>query len=258
MINLQKDIRGVSPIIATLMLTLIAISAASSFALFVAHKQEARQEAEWQQTIQELEEITILSINPNIENYWLNISLANIHPRNSNIAGILINNNMWLINKTGQPIKYSNDTIFKLESYEEGTYEINLSRDEKINQSVEIGKPITVKVLTILGNSFEKTFYPPTAVIKIDIESMQPYYTNTYILDGSMSDDPGDGYIIKWEWNVTNMTVPITHLVPEPFGRKAQITDTSFLGPSNAYWVNLTVTDNYGMKGKNSFYLDLT
>jgi hypothetical protein len=258
MFILKDNNWGVSPIIATLMLTLIAVSAASSFALFVAQEQEERQEARWQQTIQELEELTILSIDPNLENKWLNFSIANTHTRDSNIVGILLNNNMWLINKTGQPTNYSNKTLFKLEPYEEKEYEINLSSDEKINKSVEIGKPITVKLLTILGNTFEKTFYPPTAIIKIDIESFPPDYSNIYILDGSLSDHPGDDYIVKWEWNITNMSSPITYLYPEPFGRKAQVVNTSFFCTSYTYWINLTVTDNYGMKGKKSFFLDLT
>ncbi len=256
--RLIKDIRGVSPVIATLMLTLIAVTAASSFGLFVAQKQEERQEAEWQQTLQEIEEITLLGLSPDIENNWLNLSVQNTHTGPSQIVGIRINNALWWINKTGQPFTYLNNSDFRVESYEYMDYNINLSADNGVNDTVETNKPITIKLNTYLGNSFEKTFYPPTAIIHVDIESLPSSNNNYYILDGSLSDHPGDGYIVKWEWNVTNMSsTPPSYLQPEPFGRKVQITDMTFLSPGYNYWVNLTVTDNYGMKGQNSFYYKL-
>jgi hypothetical protein len=108
---------------------------------------------------------------------------------------------------------------------------------------------ITLHIFTGLTNDFFKTFYPPNAIIKIETESL-PGGTSHYILDGSASDQPGDSYIIKWEWNITNAS---SYTFTYPYGRKAQVDPGFGFGGPHTYWVNLTVTDNFGMKGKSSF-----
>ncbi|MDG6219403.1 MAG: hypothetical protein QCI00_08175, partial [Candidatus Thermoplasmatota archaeon] len=61
-------------------------------------------------------------------------------------------------------------------------------------------KPIHIRIKTDLGNTFEKTFYPPTANMIIDLKGD----TDIPYLDGSNSDNTGDAYIVSWEWNITS------------------------------------------------------
>ncbi len=300
---IKNNFRGVSNVIGALMLTLIVVGAATSFAIFVSQRQEMQQEAELSKVQKELENIDILNIEPSYNTsglYALNFSIVNVNKDAVRVSGIWINkhsyyhreNNFtlirgdgcmqnWSFDETGQLRGWSencssewkdltkielafddtdgevNNTVrLDLESYETVVFAFNDTEKQFYNFDVKQNEHITIKIYTSRGNVFEKTFYPPSAVIKIQVDSLPPTYDNYYLLDGSSSDHPGDGYILKWNWNVTNMTVPLTNL--KTSGRIAQITDSAFISTGYAYWVNLTVTDNYGMNGKTSFYYDLT
>lgn len=105
--------------------------------------------------------------------------------------------------------------------------------------------PITLEIITGLTNTFEKTFYPPTSIIKITTESQWDYtsqnYTDFYILDGSLSDHPGDGYIVNWDWFIQ----PESATSFAKTGRKIR-------ADPPLDWINLTVIDNYGMIGTST------
>jgi hypothetical protein len=108
---------------------------------------------------------------------------------------------------------------------------------------------IIVEAITLRGNSFKRVFYPPSAIIEINTESQwNPdigNYSDFMILDGSLSDHPGDGFIVKWNWTIhISSSTSITR-----YGRKVRV-DL----PIDS--IDLLVTDNFGMKGKAT--LDLT
>ena len=288
--QLIRNLRGVSPVIGALMLTLITITAAASFAVFVSQKQEMIQEQQWAEQQRELEKLEIISINPNYENdklVNLSFTVSSRSILDSTIKLIYVNDKPlygnftlkytslslenWTVDNGSYhrySVNSSTDTEWsdvsgqyyplEVESYENIEFTIENVEENVSGLNTDYNNPLTIEIITAKTSSFEKTFYPPSAVTIIDVESLPATCTNYYILDGSLSDHPGDGYVVKWEWNVTNMSSPITHLYPEPFGRKAQVTNTSFIAQSNKYWVNLTVTDNFGMKGKTSFYYDIT
>jgi flagellin-like protein len=302
--NINNDSRGISNVIGALMLTLIVVGAATSFALFVSQRQEMQQKAEFAKIQRELENIDILNIEPSYGIsglYALNFSIVNVNKDSVRVTGIWVNKypyytdeNITIIRGNGCKQNWSFDKTNQLRGWtkncsttngwKELTYEV---RYEQLDRPVRLdmdsyetikfsfdnitgqisffeasqNEPLTIKIYTSRGNIFEKTFYPPSAIIKIITESL-PNGTSYYILDGSASDHPGDGYIVKWEWNVSDVTDPsnIIYADPEPYGRKTQITDASFsFGEvGHKYRVDLTVTDNYGMKGNTSFYYDLT
>jgi hypothetical protein len=75
-----------------------------------------------------------------------------------------------------------------------------------LDPEVSMKKPISVKFKTALGNTFEKTFFPPNPIINIEYQSYQDgtgATVNREVLDGSQSDHPGDGYIVEWNWHIS-------------------------------------------------------
>jgi len=166
----------------------------------------------------------------------VNITIRSNSKYSSNITDFWINNKL-------------NTTDMNISCYDDNFTNITVD-------SIPQQQPITIKIKTALGNTFEKTFYPPNPVIRIQTESLPTGGDDYYILDGSLSDHPGDGYIVSWKWNVTNTSDNgnLDYLEPEPVGRKAMI-DSSFINATEdyKYRVNLTVIDNFNMIGKSSF-----
>ncbi|MEM0466509.1 MAG: hypothetical protein QXX20_02755 [Candidatus Thermoplasmatota archaeon] len=146
---------------------------------------------------------------------------------------------------------------FKIQSREQILINIsNIQTDVYLTTPIYQNDAITFSLYTSLVKEFTKTFIPPTAIIKIDVESL-PGGKSYYVLDGSASDHPGDGYIIKWNWNVTNISKQPPNNYQHFAGRKTQIDPNFGFNPTTyKYWVNLTVSDNYGMKGMTSFKLE--
>ncbi len=276
--KLIRNTHGISNVIGALMLTLVVVSAATSFALFVSQEQQQRQEAQLKQLQIELEDLSLSSLkdlqyNETTGNFTkVNITIKNMHNDPSTINMIFINDyyvdqfkvyrtnrivENWKFNSSKGRYINQNKTgyhLFRLDSYETATIKIENNGSIRLPKQKNITKntPITVKIYTSLTNEFEKTFYPPTAIIKIDIQSLPGVTDDYYILDGSQSDHPGDGYIIKWDWNVTNIS-HTPDIYNETGGRKAQTPDPLFITVGYTYRVNLTVTDNYGMKATTSF-----
>ena len=271
-----RDQRGVSVIVGALLLTLIVVTAAASFSLFVNQQQEERQEAEVQEQRRELEDLDVVSIQPTYENDTLvnlSFTIGNRHTKTSDITGLRINNHMWYrnitikneVNGAYEKVAYEN---LSLTSYEDAIFSLRYLNSSNATsrvqgyESISVNTPITIMALTDLGNSFEKTFYPPTATIRISMEEVPagPYgssYKTMYLLDGSRSDHPGDGYIVTWHWNVTN-TSGATDTYTEAVGRVTQTPDPFFITSGSRYDIRLTVTDNYGMKATQTLALDLS
>lgn len=174
---------------------------------------------------------------------WINFSIKNNFEFGSNITKLMINSI-----DCNDEIEQSWNPI---ESFDTSSL-VNVSLDE--SEQVDMEQPLIIKFKTALGNTFEKTYYPPNAVLRIQTESFPTGRNDYYILDGSLSDHPGDGYIVSWNWNVTNITGS-EYLSPEPVGRNTMISNSSFINATEdyEYRVNLTVIDNFNMIGKSSF-----
>jgi flagellin-like protein len=114
--------------------------------------------------------------------------------------------------------------------------------------------PITIKVTTVLTNVFEETFFPPTTIIMIKTEALWngSNYQGYIILDGSLSDHPGNGYIAQWYWTIENATDPNIYNWSNQ-GRKIR---AEFNESQNnvKYIIKLEVIDNFGMRGKASLF----
>lgn len=128
-----------------------------------------------------------------------------------------------------------------------------ISKDLLTPLNIFTNDAITIKTYTKLQNNFEKTFIPPTSIIQITTEAqwdpILPGYTGFIILDGSLSDHPGDGYIKKWTWDITEQPSgtgdPPTTLI----GRKVKA--PSYITDGDTYNIVLNVEDNYGMTGSS-------
>ena len=226
MIKILKDLRGITPVIATLMLTLIAVTAASSFALFVSQKQEDIQKAEQSEYLSNLEKLEIMGINDfrgdsNISRRYINISVSSLHTRDSEVY--------FFIN--GQVATNKSSPTFNISSFE--NINCNLTEGVKIKNN----SPITVKIVTSRWlNNFERTFYPPIAMINIETHSelIGGIPKDYYILDGSSSYCLEDGiYIVNYTWNYNSTEYG--------YGQKIRVNELS----DNV--VYLTVRDNMGM-----------
>lgn len=219
------------------MLVLIVVSASASFAIFVSQRQQERQKAEAKELRIELEKLSVKSINhiqydSNNTLSEITFTVANLHTHTSKINmitlnGLLIkkfnvtdieqsqdNTDFWELNTTKG--HYTSNTS------EENSPHLNLNPNKRIfitiknfsNSKIGIGEiktndPISFEVSTILTNTFQKTFYPPTSIIKILTETQWDDYINKYkkvpILDGSLSNHPieDEAYISTWEWNIS-------------------------------------------------------
>ena len=280
--TLQEDKTGVSVIIGALMLTLIVVTAAASYSIFIADKQKSIQENELYQLQRNQEDIAIINMEPIYNNSDVlgNVSftIGSMHTRDSAITSVSINgyllkhfnltrqNNekeewkmnlstgIYELNGTGEDVYYPLEIL----SYERVILTVNASSKsqdllKQIGEEININEPIILEISTGLINTFSQAFIPPTAIIKINTESLWNgsgggAYDNYTILDGSESDAPGAGYILKWKWHIENKAIPEYNVI---FGRKAVAKFDKFTG---YHWVNLTVTDNFGMIGKSSLY----
>ncbi len=97
--QLRKNVHGVSVVIGALMLTLIVVTAAVSFAVFTAQKQEELQKAEYAELLRELEEIDIgkivdLDYDINGELSTIDFNIASKHTRSSEIVVMKLNDNI--------------------------------------------------------------------------------------------------------------------------------------------------------------------
>ena len=147
---------------------------------------------------------------------------------------------------------YSYSEYLYLEPLENVNLFINIS-DNFFEGSLSflINDYVKVDLFTTLLNTFSETFIPPTAIVNMEIESYWDMSLNNYtqvtVLDGSLSDHPGNGFILQWNWHIENVTDPSDSM--DLSGRMVRAT---FAHHDTNYYVNLTVEDNFGMVGMDS------
>ena len=202
---------------------------------------------DFRETMAEEENLEITVINPKynassnkIKN--LTVTIESNHKYDSNISLIEINGEI------NSSIDESN--TWYIDDYSDSSKLINLSTE------IPMEKPVTIKFKTELGNTFEQTFFSPNAIIQLQTDSLPGGGVPYYILDGSQSEDPSNGYIVQWKWNIMNTSDFSKNA--SLFGKKTQLPSDFTVSQSYVYWFNLTVIDNYGMKGKSSFKYDLS
>ena len=131
---------------------------------------------------------------------------------------------------------------------------LNFTSDFTTSLNVSGEEPITVRVITSLGNNFERTFKPPTPIIHtgIEMEDLGVADRAVLVLDGSDSFDYGK--IISWNWSLwgASNTVP-----PGNWSDTGNITRLEYPGKmvrvvfnsSGPFKVRLTVKEDTKMEG---------
>jgi hypothetical protein len=263
------------------MLTLIVVTAATAFAIFTSQKQKEIQDADLYNTQRNLEQIEILGIEQIIYDTTtgnlINISfnIGSMHAKDSLITSLSLNGYLlknfnltrqnlssesWKLNFTtgiyekvgiGSDIYYPltilahERVILTIDNVTINNTSWSLLKPKNVN--ITANDPLQCDISTNLVNTFSKTFIPPTAIIQIVTESQWNStglkYEPFLILDGSLSDHPGSGQIIRWDWTFNHTILPLS-------GRKIRAPDE--LTDGTPYTITLMVTDLYGMSGSAS------
>jgi len=249
------DTKAVSVVIGALMLVLITVTAASAFAIFINQEQEERQKQQAFEQQQELENIRILSITPvdmDSDSYcdFLNFSISSAHLSTSRIVDIVINDQpLQNYNVTFQgeslptPLNFS--TTLLIEPREQITLHVNTSKDFFIDPfNISTTSYIKLTLFTSLGNTFEKTFYSPNAVLKLDLAHTPS------LCDGTDSFcENEDNYIVQWHWTITKNSV----VDLDDYGSTINY---GFSDPAT-YVVTLEVIQNNGMSDISEYTFDV-
>jgi hypothetical protein len=281
--TLQEDRTGVSVIIGALMLTLIVVTAAASYSIFIAERQKSIQENELYQLQKNQEDIAIINMKPIYNNSDIlgNVSftIGSMHTRDSAITSVSINGHLlkhfnltrqnnakeewdlnlstgiYELNGTGDDVYYPLEIL----SYERVTLTVNVSSEsqdllKKVDEEININEPIILEISTSLINTFYQAFIPPTAIILVSTESLWngTDYEEYIILDGSLSDHPSDGYITQWNWTIKNASSNPLYSWNK-IGRKIRAQFNASQSYVD-YIITLEVTDNFGMIGRDFLY----
>lgn len=276
--NIRDDEAGVSEIVGALLLTLIVVVAAASFAVFVSQKQNEIQEQQLLENKRALESVRIMGIKPTADGngtYWskLNFTIASVHNEVSRVTRIDIN---------GYAVKEFDLLRFNdsASSYEWVSLSYNdrfeISPLERLNLVVETpmglfdiaaslltSDSLNIEIYTAYLNSFSRVFMPPTAIARMITEvqwdSVSLGYKPFLILDGTYSVLYNDTYAVEWSWMILG-----DDDADGVFGETGEVNVTRSGIKSAAdfpvvgirYRIALSVTDNNGMMGIYAFEHD--
>jgi hypothetical protein len=259
--NLRKDKTAVSEVIGALMLTLIVVVAASSFAVYVAEKQKVQQDNDKLLDQKKQESIQVLSIQPSPNATgasWdeLNFTVSSNHVGDSEIKKIVINEfivRSYIVTRFSPNTGVANDVPMdytenlKLDPRETVILRINYSGLFESPHNFSTNLAITMSLHTELNNIFQKSFLPPTSLISIGTQSWfnttAGKFEQYVVLDGSASQQVGGGYIVTWHWKITNET----GVTKEFMGQKVRFDFPVNGGIQINYTIELLVENNYGM-----------
>ena len=256
MVSLRNDNRGVSVVVGALMLIIIVVTAASALALFVSEAQKGEMERESHIAAVGNEELEVSYIDlEKSSTFWgsMNITILNLNVEDSYVTAISVNDR-YATNCTsdGETINLAN----RLRIPAAGSKEVhlNFTSDFTTPLNISAGEPITIRLITSLTNSFERTFKQPTSIIRtgIEMEDLGVADRAVLVLDGSDSFD--DGSIVTWNWTLwdASNTVPPgnwsdTNNISrfEYSGKMVRVISNS----SGPFKVRLTVKDDTKMEG---------
>lgn len=120
----------------------------------------------------------------------------------------------------------------------------NVLSDFLTNPLIYKDHPLTFTIKTNLLNDFSKTFFPPVAIIQLDM------IATPAICDGTKSYTTSDnGYLLHWHWSITedDGTGPVIWIDED--GPKIPAGFTT----GNEYAITLEISDNYGMTSSKTY-----
>jgi hypothetical protein len=276
--NLRNDDAGVSEIVGALLLTLIVVMAAASFAVFVSQKQKEVQEQRLLENKRALESVAIMGIKPTADGagtYWteLNFTIASIHNEISRVTRIDINGyavkEFELLRFNASASSYEWVSLSYNDRFEIGPL-------ERLNMVVETPQDLfdstaalltsdslRIEIYTAYLNSFSRVFMPPTAIARIITEAQWDSASLDYepflILDGTYSVLYNGTYAVEWSWKVLGDDDG-----DGAFGETGEVNVTrtgiksvaDFPVAGIRYRITLSITDNNGMTGNYVFEHD--
>ena len=286
---------GVSVIVGTLLLILITVTAAAGLAVMVSQMQKDEMNRQSHLSAVKNEQILITGVTfesspDDWKNYFLQpngtpnqshssyssvtFSLTNLNIDASSVIGISLNDkyphNFTIIDDSPQPLF----TPYNFSSRDPSPYLVvpaSTSKKIRVNFTTDFFSPpqnigpddqVTIRVMTSLYNTFEKSFQPPNPVIQPSTvtQNLGSVQREILVLDGSQSFALNNNTIVDWTWSVQDAlhTNPVGNCLdaenlttlPPPKGKTVRLQPPS----SGPFCVNLTVQDNIGMK-KSSDYV---
>lgn len=260
------------------MLVLIVVASLSAFFVFISDKQQDLQEQDRYETRKGLESIGISFIGPSetgaSDGDWeqVLVSLASLHQERTNITTIYINDkpvkNIYYYNTvtSDYDIQYKMEDGLKMEGRDVTEFRVYLLDVDFYTTAPVILTTDYIKLdlFTTYSNSFSRTFTPPQAIFVIDVDSYWDAGTTSFkemvVLDGSRAyhTDP-EMYIVQWMWDVLgddDNDGTFGEAGEESFtiyGEKTRI-DDDLTAPTGSYHqIALTVYDNMGLIGTETF-----
>lgn len=273
--RMDDDEAALSEIVGALLLVVVVSSAAFGFGIFL-HQQakltEAQRAAELERQRESLEVESVVPFASGGQWQDLTFRVASRHLHGSTIEGLRLNGNavrQVVLDVGGTPTPVSFDPA----SPDFASIQVPARGQVSfLLDDVHLGTPfftppgpipstasLHLEVLTGLGNGFERVFEPPTAVILVDQGGSA---ASGFILDGSRSTAPGEnGFLVTFEWSVVPGAGDPDQGTFLYAGRTVLATVVCNAGecpntpPSQAYAIQLTVTDNFGMQGTATYSL---
>ena len=217
--------RGLSEIVGALMLVLIVVAAATSFALFIASYEKTLQNQRNYTQQRALESLRVLRVTPTLNGggtAWsqLNFTVASLYINPATVIGVSVNNNplkqysvfalntttglfSWATIGAGGQLALGPRAVVNLIvncsnasstfSFYNGSFLVPTTSDIKI------------EVFTAYQNDFQALFLPPTAIgIVVPLQTWTgSMFVTVPVLDGSASFQPGNETLVQWIWNIT-------------------------------------------------------
>ena len=232
---------SVSVIVGTLLLILITVTAAAGLALMVSQIQKDEMNRQTHLNSVKNEQVSIMNVmfrsdpvdwaahgGVNNSLYWNNvtITLVNLNTDDVRITGLAVNN-IYALNisdksfydTTGNPPQIWNFTSpVDIPGTQSQKVYIDFISNSTVDpfiyyrqsQQFDATQPQDIKVLTSLGNFFEKILKPPVplAQIKMETDDLGNVQRDALVLDGSQS--TADNTVVSWNWTVydASSTVP--------------------------------------------------
>ena len=280
---------GVSEVIGALMLTLIVVASLSAFFLFISDQQDEYQKIEDHKNKVKNEGLVLSDIQP-YENggSWTRITIliSSEWTELSSISSLRINDNevkkVWTYDSSTppnpvDPITFDDPIL--LEGREDLSILLILDQSSDFYDgsahTISLDSYIKIEFRTTYGNTYSKTFVPPTPVFKVTTDSYwdstppTPQWRQMTTLDATGSIHPGeDEYIISWTWSViTDVDGDGDHLLPadDPGSTDVETTfsgvkvriDSDIVNKGTTHLITLTVIDNVGLLANDAvvYYL---
>jgi flagellin-like protein len=273
----RMDGSGVSEIVGALMLTLIVVVAAASFALFVSERQQEIQNQQMLELKRSQENLQVLSVSPTFNStggVWLelNFTVASVHNEKSRLTRMEVNGEVVKMfelqryNRTSGAIdiiQMDYNDRFYIEPLETVNVVLNTTSDFfSPNVHILTADSVNLGLYTEYLNEFSKAFIPPTAVAKVitEVQWNGTAYAPFMILDASPSTFYGSAYATSWSWTILGDDDGDGN-----YGESGEVsadrtgmkTAANFPRTGISYQITLKTHDNYGMSGTTTFVFGL-